>query len=270
MIDMGPMTTLAQHVRLRNLMESPLIHLVSEDPRIRRDALADRLSRVAMLMLDPSTDVRGTRLGPTICCPGRVQVVVLHRPDVHIDIRVFHEGTETTRLKAGAADGTRDDDEHAIDVPTTADAVAAFAMILRRMDPHGHMRTGLERAEEMTGTIAEWWETCREAGRVLKNAADVLSTVADHRMPVPVRLMSTTPFTRMQTVCMLDEEPQERVERTAAAWTNPPPCLLDVTVHYAERYDSIDVSAASVFGDGLNDLDLMRAMARLDGAGDSR
>ncbi len=266
---MGPMTSRAADIRLQNLMESPLIGVAP--PMIRRDALAARLRRVACAMLDPSADVRNSRMGRTICCPGRIQVVAHHRPDVHIDIRIFHAGTETIRLKAGTDDGCQDEDEYdvAAAIPVLADAVAAFAEILRRMDPHGWMLSGLETDEDAPTTVRAWTDACRSAVRALKNGANVLSTIADPAMPMPVRLISSTPFTRMHATSLLDGEPMERVDRTAAAWTKPPPSLVDVCVRYDPGYTSMDVGAASTFGDGLDHLDLMRAMARLEVGGDA-
>lgn len=266
MTPVGPMTVLAQGIRLHYMVETPLPDAAGgEDLLIRRHALAMRLREVSSAMLDASTEVRNSRMGPTICCPGRIQVVAHHQPEVHIDIRIFHEGEETIRLKSGDDDGVIDDEhDMSASIPILADAVYAFAEILHRMDPQGWMRTGLETNEGAPTDVATWIASCRAAAGALKDGADVLSTIADPAMPVPVRLISATPFTRMHAVSLLDGDPMDRVERTAAGWTNPPPCLIDVCVRYDDRYTSMDVGAASKFGDGLGHLALMRAMARLE------
>lgn len=232
-------------------------------------------------MLDPRTTIERTMKGPTICCPGRIRILE-SEIDEDLDLRlvIHHEGTETIVLKAKAPITTSDiawtgveDEDHAPDaddpIARTADALSAFAVILRNMDDGdiSDWKPGDAMPVDEIGAFLADWIVRRDAAKAIgQTAVDVLCTLAQPRLPSLVRLTYGTPFSKECVAGILEDEERERLRIESDIWRSTLPRIVTVDASYG-AHSVVSVGGTHAKSRKIDPVSLMRGMRTLRSLG---
>jgi hypothetical protein len=270
------MTALARGTIVESSMQTPLSKGASWLISQRRE-LATRIEDAAAAVLDPRTTVERTMKGPTVCCPGRIRIL-RSETDADLDLRlvIHHEGTETIVLKAKAPIATSDiawtgveNEDHAPDADTsiqrTADALSAFAVILRNMDDGdiSDWNPGDAMPVDEIGAFLVDWILRRDAAKAIgQTAVDVLCTLAQPRLPSHVRLTYGTPFSKECIAGILEDEERERLRIESDLWRSALPKIVRVDASYGV-HGVVSVGGTYAKSTKIDPVSLMRGMRRL-------